>query len=177
MNPVALRYQVGPAEHLAKERLLNAREWKDATRNVWKDALPWAGMCILGIVAGYLAQSLLLMIVFGCVLFARLSVAWEVVKRFEANLSALAQKKIRRHEVLLRVDREGLHEEAEGVRSFAPWPAVQSYAKVADVLLPELRGGLWALIPAVAFLGSGAPSEEEFVELLRARGVPPRSQP
>ena len=83
----------------------------------------------------------------------------------------LAERSIRRRDVRLIIDDAGLHEEVEGIRSFAPWQAVKSYARVNDVLLVELAADLWALIPAVAFLGEGAASEGDVIAVLNARGV------
>lgn len=174
MNNVSLRYQVGPTEHLAKDRLLNGDTWNQASRTVWRDALLFIVMCLVGLIAGYLAASLFIMLIFLCALIARVTVALEFKKHFLAGMVAHAEKKIRRRDVQLKVDAEGIHEEVEEVRSFAPWSAVKSYIMAEGVLMIELGGGLWALIPQVAFLGSGAPSEDEFLAILRAKSIPLR---
>lgn len=174
MITVSLRYQIGPTEYLAKERLLNGDTWEQATRTVWRDALLFLGLCLVGLLAGFLAENLFLMLIFLCALIARVTIALEFKKQFLAGMVALAEKKVRRRDVALRVDAEGVHEEVEEVRSFAPWSAVKSYAKADGVLMLELAGELWALIPSVAFLGAGAPSESEFMEMLQSKGVPSR---
>ena len=172
----SLRYQIGPNEYLAKERLLNGDTLAQASRSVWRDTLLFAATCFLGLVASLKAESVLLGLAFGTVLLARLTVAWEFKSNFNASMNALVDRKVRRRDVSLTVDAEGVHEEVEGVRSFAPWSAVKAVTKMEDVVFLELAGQMWAVIPTVAFLGAGAPSETEFIEMLQSKGVPWRSQ-
>jgi hypothetical protein len=170
---VSLRYQIGPAEYLAKEKLLLGHTLRDAYRNVWTETLLFVAMCALGFVAAVQANSTLLMLVLGTALLAKLTVPWGYKQKFHAAAAALAQKKVRRRDVVLRVDAEGVHEEVEGVRSFAPWDAIKSYAKTDHVLMLELSGDFWALVPDVAF-AAGAISEDQFIGMLRSRGVAER---
>jgi hypothetical protein len=171
MKPMVLRYQVGPSEFLARDQLIAPHAYRDAYRAVWRETLKFMAACAVGLVAAFKADSALLMLVLGTALLARLTEPWGVKVGFKSALAALAEKMIRRRDVRLTIDDAGLHEEVEGIRSFAPWPAVKSYARVNDVLLVELAADLWALIPAVAFLGEGAASEGEVIAVLNARGV------
>lgn len=176
MSPIALRYQFGPAEFLARERLLNGDPWQQARWSVWKDTLLFAVLCLFGLVAALEAESFLIGLVFGTALLARLTVPWEQRSKFKLGMSAFAEKKIRRRDVSLTFDEQGLAEEVEGVRSVAPWHTVKSFQKFEHVFLLELCGEMWAVIPEVAFLGAGAPSEAEFMSLLQARGVPEKGK-
>jgi hypothetical protein len=174
VEPISLRYQVGPAESLARDRLLHGDMWKKALDAVWRDVLLFGAACLLGLFAAFLAQSNLLMLLFATALLARMTVLIDLKKNFQANLAALAERSIRRRDVSLMIDAEGLHEQVEGVTSFAPWSSVKSYAIADDVLFIELGGALWSIIPFVAFLGAGAPSQAEFLQLLQTQGIAAR---
>ena len=175
MRPIALRYQLGPSEFLAKERLLSSDPWRHARWSVWKETLLVLALCVGGLISSFLAKIPELMLLFGVTFVARLTVPWEQRTNLKTGLIAYAAKRIRYRDVSLKVDEEGLREEVEGITSLAPWRTVKSFALVEHVLILELAGELWALIPKVAFLGEGAPSESEFVALLRQKGVPERS--
>ena len=171
MNPVALRFELGPDEYLAQQKAQFDISARQAQSAVWKDTLLFVAACAFGLLAALKADSQLLMLLFGTAGLARLFTPWEHKAKFQAGLMAHANKRIRRRDVALHIDDDGLHEEIEGVRSFAPWPAIKSFRKVGHVLLIELAGEFKAVIPLVAFLGAGAPTEAEFIALLRSRGV------
>ena len=172
---MVLRYQLGPSEFLAREQLLHPHAYRDQYRAVWRQTLMFMAACALGFIAAFQAGSVLLMLVLGTALLARLTVPWAFKDGFKLAQLALLEKHVRRRDVRLALDDRGLHEEVEGIRSFAPWQSVKSYARVNDVLLIELAADLWALIPDVAFLGEGAPSEANVIAMLHAHGVHERS--
>ena len=75
-------------------------------------------------------------------------------------------------QVRLRFDDQGLHETIDGlIESFAPWPAVQSFALIGEHLLIELAGDLWANVPR-STVAQGDKAFDDVVALLRSRGVP-----
>jgi len=171
MTPVALRYQLGPDEYLAQQQALIGDTSRQAQRAKWKDTLMFSGACAVGFLAAFQANNRLLMLLLGTAGLARLLTPWDHKIKIKAQIAAHAEKKVRRRDVSLRIDDEGLHEEVEGVRSFAPWPAVKSFRELGHILLVQLAGELWVVIPDVAFLGAGAPSKSEFIALLQSRGI------
>lgn len=76
----------------------------------------------------------------------------------------------------LEINEDGLHEEVEGVRSFAPWPCVLGYAHSNDVLLVRLKAGLWALVPRYGLL-PGSADTEMLVDELKRKGIPNETRP
>lgn len=177
MKQQLLRYQLGPAESLAQQQTLAGDALRRAQRKVWKDTLLFVAACAFGLVAAFQANNRLLMLLFGVALLARLTVPWEHKAKFKAGLIALAEKKVRHRDVTLLIDDEGLHEEVEGVRCFAPWHTVKSFRKQEHIFLVELAGGFSLVIPEVAFLGSGAPSAAEFIATLESKGAIMKTAP
>ena len=174
MNPVVLRYQLGPSEFLVKGALINGDSWRQGQLDVWKNTLFIVVLCVLGLFAAHLADNHVLLIIFGASLLARLTVPFEYKNNFKARLVRLAEKRIRRRNVSLTISDEGLLEEIEGISSIAPWHTVKSLSKSDHVLLLELSGDVWLLIPEVAFLGAEALTEAEFMTILKTKGISER---
>ncbi|KRB83813.1 YcxB family protein [Duganella sp. Root198D2] len=171
MTPIALRYQLGPDEYLAQQQSVIGDTSRRALRTVWKDTLLFVGACTFGFLAAFQANNRILMVLLGTAGLARVLTPWDHKIKLQAQIAAHAEKSVRRRDISLRIDDEGLHEEVEGVRSFAPWPTVKSFRKLGHILLIRLAGELWVVIPEVAFLGAGAPSQTEFIALLQSHGV------
>jgi len=74
----------------------------------------------------------------------------------------------RRHR--LEISDRGLHETVEGIQSYVPWQSVLRFAIHRGVLLIELNGGLWAMVPSDSLFPSSG-TLEQAVQELRKRGV------
>lgn len=172
-NPLHLRYWLGPADYLMQAELLHAKAFRDVYANVKRELVEYLVVCVLGVVASYLAQNIFLVIAF--IVLGMYKLTWSHLfrRKFQEELVANAQKNPPR-EIELVVDVEGLHETAQGIKSFAPWSAVKSHVKFKETFFLELAGGLWAIIPAAALGGTSSRQEQQLVEALQRNGVPAR---
>lgn len=168
--PLQLEYQLGPASYLAHRRFVD----QGVPKGFLKGYLSWCalvgGVCLLGTVAAYLAQSLVLGMAFFGVLAGIAFHAASYKRHYEAAIRAAAAS-LPIQTVRLLIDEQGLYETVAGVSSFAPWSAVVCYAFASDTLLLQLASGHWSLVPVSALGVTGDLADCSLVALLQQKSI------
>jgi hypothetical protein len=172
--PLQLRYRVEPQHYLNRDELVNPGLSRSAHVNARRELLEYLVPCAAGMVAGWLARSILLLLFFAVLAASKMLWAWKFRRAFPQALREATARNLVARDIELTIDARGLRESMEGIESFAPWSAVRSQAKFRDAYYLELAGGLWAIIPLEALRHVHPNVEQQLDALLREQGIAPR---
>lgn len=170
---LTLEYSNDSQAYLAQQKTLAPEQWALAKSAYYRLLAFQCVVLLLAVFAAFKAELIALVGFFIACLVAHIVISVPFSKPRRAAMRSAAGLREEK-QVRLVVDEAGLHETVEGIESFAPWSSVLSFGIHDEVLLVQLKGGLWALIPNYALKQPSA-SVEELVAELKRRGVRERA--
>ena len=137
-------------DYMAQTELICQDEFPSARSAHYFNAVFWSVLLVLAASASYIADSWILVFVFlaALVKYLHRSIPYSRLFRARVKLSQRSQPEKR---IKLIVNEDGLHEEAEGIQSFAPWTSIKSYTLFRDILFVKLAGGFLKLHGSALF--------------------------
>jgi hypothetical protein len=166
-----LEYSIGPTDYVAQQRTADPAGFTRFRNQYWRGVVLSLAVNGAGLWASMEANIAALVFGFLCMLIAGVVQIFRHQHYYDKALSAALAVHRPSKQVNLRVDDRGVFEAIEGVEHFAPWEAVKSYAMTDRVILLELGGGFWSIIPRSAFGKLSDAASEEFLEGLRSKSI------